>query len=578
MDINFILNNFETLFDSEERIDKFNKLVLDLAVRGMLNTQDPKDEPASELLKKIKVEKDKLIKEKPLPVITEDEIPYQLPTDWEWVRLGDIVNYGSTGNTQYDDIKNDDTWVLDLEDIEKDTSKLLRKVRIKEKPFQSSKKIFQKNDVLYGKLRPYLDKVLVADEDGVCTTEIIPLRSYYGIYPYFLRYCLKRPDFLKYVDTVTYGVKMPRLGTDDGKRSLIPLCPLEEQKRIVAIIESLQQKSEALKIKLKEKSEKVVEFNTSTLHQLTESKTPEDYESNLRFVLDNFEHLYSDIRNIKELRQAILQLSVQGKLVEQNPDDEPASELLKKIKAEKDKLIKEKKIKKEKPLPAITENEIPYQLPKGWEWVRLGEVIETLTDYHANGSYKLLKKHVTLLGEKDYAIMLRTTNFHPKSQFNYKYITKDAYEFLSKSKVFPNDIIINKIGDPGANFLVPDLNYPVSLAMNLFLLRCNSKIVANTYCYHYLQAYNDYVRSFASGTSTQTITKDAIKGLRFPIPPLEEQKRIVEKVNQFMKLCDELEEKLNMATQCSDELMASALNGGGSSNKEVEEKQLTMSL
>lgn len=238
--------NEEILSEMNQKLPKqIRQSILQYAVQGKLVEQDPTDEPASELLKRIKAEKEQLIKdgkikkEKPLPPITKDEIPYELPQGWEWVRLGEVINYGSTGTVDNNNNLDENTWILDLEDIEKESSKLLVKNIIKNKSFNSSKKNFKKGDVLYGKLRPYLDKVIVAEEDGICTTEILPLRIYYGIDSYYLKWFLKSPMFIQYVNQLTYGVKMPRLGTEDGKNALLALPPLAEQKRIVAKVEEL---------------------------------------------------------------------------------------------------------------------------------------------------------------------------------------------------------------------------------------------------------------------------------------------------------------------------------------------------
>ena len=240
--------NEDILSEMNQKLPKqIRQSILQYAVQGKLVEQDPTDEPASELLKRIKAEKEQLIKdgkikkEKPLPPITKDEIPYELPQGWEWVRLGEVINYGSTGTVDNNNNLDENTWILDLEDIEKESSKLLVKNIIKNKSFNSSKKIFKKGDVLYGKLRPYLDKVIVAEEDGICTTEILPLRIYYGIDSYYLKWFLKSPMFIQYVNQLTYGVKMPRLGTEDGKNALLALPPLAEQKRIVTKVEELMQ-------------------------------------------------------------------------------------------------------------------------------------------------------------------------------------------------------------------------------------------------------------------------------------------------------------------------------------------------
>jgi type I restriction enzyme S subunit len=220
------------------------------AMQGKLTAnwreENPDVEPASELLKKIKAEKEKMVKEgtikkqKSLPPIMEEEIPFKIPESWEWCRLGDICNYGSSPKAEPKDIK-DDIWVLDLEDIEKETSKLLTQKTFKERKSASTKSMFKSGQVLYSKLRPYLDKVIVAHKDGVCTTEILPLHFYGQLNSYFMRYSLKRKDFLEYVNSVTKGMKMPRLGTKEGKNSVMPLPPIKEQLRIASKLDKLTQ-------------------------------------------------------------------------------------------------------------------------------------------------------------------------------------------------------------------------------------------------------------------------------------------------------------------------------------------------
>ncbi|MDD4581748.1 MAG: restriction endonuclease subunit S [Bacteroidales bacterium] len=233
-------------------LENLNQAILQEAVQGKLAPQNPNDEPATELLKRIKAEKatlrqaqgSKKIKE--LPPIKPEEIPFEIPENWVWCRLGEITNYGSSPKAEPTNLKNE-TWVLDLEDIEKTTSNLLCKIRFNERNSLSTKSVFKTGDVLYSKLRPYLDKVIVADEDGVCTTEILPLKCFANLNPFYLKYALKRADFLKYVNSKTKGMKMPRLGTKEGEIALIPLPPLSEQKRIVAEIERQFEKTKELK-------------------------------------------------------------------------------------------------------------------------------------------------------------------------------------------------------------------------------------------------------------------------------------------------------------------------------------------
>ena len=234
--------------------------ILDLAIRGQLVPQDPDDEPASVLLERIRAEKEELIRQgkikrdKKESVIFrgEDNSYYlrtgelvesfedwafeELPDTWSVCCLGELCDYGNCTNVDTADIA-DSAWMLDLEDIEKDSGVVLQKVRKGERNAASTKHRFHKGQVLYSKLRPYLNKVVLADEDGYCTSEILPLEFERNILPQYARYYLMSPAFLRYANKCSYGVKMPRLGTADGKKAIISIPPIEEQKRIVIAIE-----------------------------------------------------------------------------------------------------------------------------------------------------------------------------------------------------------------------------------------------------------------------------------------------------------------------------------------------------
>ena len=239
------INELNLIFEKNlDYITRLRQSILQEAVQGKLVPQDPNDEPASVLLERIKEEKERLIKEgkikkeKPLPPISEDEIPYELPKGWEWVRLGEVTNYAYNETLKPDEI-DEEEWVLELEDIEKDTSRLIQVIRNKDRKSKSNKNRFYKGDVLYGKLRPYLKKVLVAPEDGVCSTEIIPFRGYGNIESRYIMYIMKSPYIDKIVNSITHGMNMPRLGTKNALELLIPLPPINEQKRIVEKVDQL---------------------------------------------------------------------------------------------------------------------------------------------------------------------------------------------------------------------------------------------------------------------------------------------------------------------------------------------------
>ncbi len=248
--------NLQTLISSAK------SKILDLAIRGKLVSQNPNDEPASVLLERIRAEKEELIKQGKIKRDKKESIIFKgednsyylktgditepledweldgLPDSWSFCCLGEICDYGNCINVATVDI-DDSAWILDLEDIEKDTGIVLQKVRKAKRNSISTKHLFHKGQVLYSKLRPYLNKVVLADEDGYCTSEILPLDFQENIIPQYARYYLMSPTFLQYTNKCSYGVKMPRLGTVDGKKTIITLPPLAEQKRIVKAIETI---------------------------------------------------------------------------------------------------------------------------------------------------------------------------------------------------------------------------------------------------------------------------------------------------------------------------------------------------
>lgn len=182
-----------------------------------------------------------------------------------------------------------------------------------------------------------------------------------------------------------------------------------------------------------------------------------------------------------------------------------------------------------------------------WPRKRLGEFLTVLTDYHANGSYEKLKEHVTLLDKPDYAVMIRTTNFERDDFYDgLKFISEDAYNYLAKSKVFSGDILMNKIANPGSVYLMPDLRRPVSLAMNLFLLRTNKTYLNPLFAFHYLKVNEAYVKSFASGTATKTITKEAVRNLEILLPPISVQEKIASVLSVYDESIESCQQRIRV--------------------------------
>ena len=217
--------------------------ILEIALSGKLIPQDSNDEPAIELLTKINPAY------KSCDNRHYENIPFELPETWLWVTLSDISNYGECANVSVDKISNE-SWVLELEDIEKDSGRLLQRMRKSDRTINGVRHSFQKGDVLYSKLRTYLNKVLVADQDGYCTTEIIPITCVQGIVPEYLCHVLRSKYYVDYTISLGYGVKMPRLGTGDALKSMIPVPPYEEQRRIVKSVNEIYHKLEQISSEL----------------------------------------------------------------------------------------------------------------------------------------------------------------------------------------------------------------------------------------------------------------------------------------------------------------------------------------
>lgn len=243
-----------------EKLEQFNakfpedmkKSILQYAIQGKLVEQRPEEGTGKELYRQIQAEKQRLIKEgkikkeKPLPEIVEDEIPFDIPESWKWVRLGDCTGYSQTKPKISPKDITENMWSLDLEDIQKESGAILTRITASERKITGDKVLFYKGQVLYSKLRPYLKKILVAPDNGICTPELVPFNTYL-VYANYIVYVLRSPHIDYAVNSVTYGVKMPRVGTETMVNLLIPLPPLAEQKRIVAKLEEILPLCERLK-------------------------------------------------------------------------------------------------------------------------------------------------------------------------------------------------------------------------------------------------------------------------------------------------------------------------------------------
>ncbi|MCY2967879.1 MAG: restriction endonuclease subunit S, partial [Planctomycetota bacterium] len=349
------LDNLRHVVDAPEGVQRLREMVLNLGVTGRLSKPRDGDTPGLICLQRCRRHYDNLVangmmRSQPSPMDDGGSGSFGvIPPTWIWCTLGDVTSYGFTQKAEFSDVE-PTTWVLELEDIEKGTSKIETKVRASERRFRSTKNRFARGQVLYGKLRPYLDKVVVADEAGVCTTEIMPILAFDGVEPEYLKVFLKSPTFRSYATNSTHGMNLPRLGTEAARAARFPLPPLEEQKRIVAKVDELMRLCDRLEAQQQER-ETLLPLLSRANHARF---VTEPEKVNLRAIFHAPGAVSPD-----DLRSTICSLAVSGRLVSRQSEEDVAQALSKYN------------------IAPILPIDAP-SLPEHWKWVRLGDVATTM--------------------------------------------------------------------------------------------------------------------------------------------------------------------------------------------------------
>lgn len=526
-------------------IEQLRALILDLAVRGKLVQQDTADEPATEILKRVKLERARLIAArkakagKPLPA--PSEWPFTIPSCWVWAQLGQITNYGQTDKADPGSVA-PETWVLELEDVEKGTSRLLERVRCADRQFQSQKNAFQVGDVIYGKLRPYLDKVIIADEPGVCTTEMVPIRAYGDILPNYIRLFLKTPYFIALATDSAHGMNLPRLATEVARAAPIALPPLGEQRRIVTKVDELMELCDALE---RQSADALAAHQTlveTLLATLVSSVDAADLAANWARLENHFDTLFTTEASIDAIKQTILDLAVRGKLVEQDARDQAASELLKQTAKGKADLIRQGLAKRDKALPRVDHSSVPFKLPSGWTWARFPElgIFERGKSKHrprndpklfSPGIYPLIQT-----GE-----VARATGLITEVHSYYSEVG------LAQSKLWKEGTLCITIAANIADAAIMgfDACFPDSVVGFV-----PAKPISDpSYFLYFIRTAKADLLRFAPSTAQKNINLGILETLVIPLPPLAEQRRIVAKVDALMALCDALKIHLADAAQ-----------------------------
>lgn len=557
-------------------IKKLRELILELAVRGKLVPQDPNDEPASVLLERIAAEKAELVKQgkikkpKPLPEISEEEKPFELPDGWEWVALQEICSlengdrsknypnkstlvetgtpFVNAGHLENGNIRQEDMTFITPEHFS-----ILRSGK------------FLNGDILFC-LRGSLGKsAIVQNLSGAIASSLVIVRVFKPIFNKYIHLYFDAPLSYDFINKYDNGTAQPNLAATDLARFLVPLPPLDEQSRIVNKITELMTLCDQLEQHSLSSLDAHQQLVETLLATLTNSQNADELAENWARISEHFDTLFTTEASIDALKQTILQLAVMGKLVPQDPNDEPASELLKRIAQEKAQLVKDGKIKKQKPLPPISDEEKPFELPDGWEWCRLGELA-----LKSEAGWSPQCENTPRSGEQWGVLKISAVTwgeYQPEENKALPAHLSPREEFEVKE----NDFLISRANT--AELVARSVVVPEKTPGNLML---SDKIIrfefSSLVSAHYISLVNnsifsrEYYKEVAGGTSSsmKNVSRNQVSELLIGLPGYNEQLKIVENIVKYIQICEVLTSKIKSAQQTqlhlADALTDAAIN------------------
>jgi type I restriction enzyme, S subunit len=541
-------------------IKKLRELILELAVRGKLVPQEPSDEPAAVLLERIAAEKAQLVKEgklkkqKPLPEISDDEKPFELPQGWAWMCLSSIGVFSggktpSKANTSYWNgsipwVTPKDMKVDRIYDSEDHVTQLAINDGLAEVP-KESLLFVARSGILRRKFPAAITKSnCTVNQDLKVLTLFDSSMANYVL--------LMMNGFESYIlnNLTKMGTTVESLRFDDFSKHYFLLPPLEEQHRIVAKVDELMSLCDALEAQTEASIAAHQTLVETLLNALLQPNQPaaspepsliESFIDSWDRIAEHFDTLFTTSASIDTLKQTILQLAVMGKLVEQDVNDEPAAKLLQRIASEKAQLIKDGKIKKQKPLPAITDEEKPFELPQGWEWSRFGLLGYDMgggTPSKSNSDY--WNGDIPWVSPKDMKRHFIDTAIDS--------VSKKAVEETTIKLVPVNSLLMVVRG------MILAHSFPVAITLKPVVINQDMKALV----FNFLEP--EFVLLMMKGLKSKMVglvdrsshgtcklVSDKLWGISVAIPPLEEQYRIVARVDELMALCDQLKTRLSDA-------------------------------
>ncbi|MCL6746961.1 restriction endonuclease subunit S [Kosakonia sp. R1.Fl] len=544
-------------------IKKLRELILELAVRGKLVPQDPNDEPASELLKRIAAEKVELVKQgkikkqKPLPEISEDEKPFGLPAGWEWVRLIDImadIHYGYTASA--DETK--EVKLLRITDIQDDKVNwgTVPGCDISEKMVEQYK--LNNNDIVIARTGGTVGKSYLVENinvSSVFASYLIRLKYLSPMKAGFTKVFLGSQLYWKQLYDGTSGTGQPNVNGNTLKAIILPIAPINEQHKVISKVDELMSLCDQLEQQSLTSLDAHQQLVETLLSTLTDSQNAEELAENWARINQHFDTLFTTEASIDALKQTILQLAVMGKLVPQDPNDEPASELLKRIEQEKSRLVASSNLKTSASY-VINSNDAYLNIPESWGWIRLGNIAKFI-DYRGKTPNKI-NTGVRLITAKN--IRNGYIDLQPE-----EFISENDYvEWMTRGFPKKGDLLFTTEA-PLGNAAIIDIEDKFALAQRAICLQWHIEQISPFMLLQFMSSpFQNQLVANATGMTALGIKASKLKEIPVVVPPLDEQYLIVKTVKELFTFCDHLKSRLQSAQQTqlnlADALTDAALN------------------
>jgi type I restriction enzyme, S subunit len=540
MNRELLLKHFDRISDAPDAIARLRQFILELAVRGKLVEQDAKDEPASELLKRIQAEKLRIARTervkiaRTFPAVEPDEIPFVVPQNWEWVRVRQVTSdRGQRTPTE-------DFTYIDVTAINKETGRITdaRVLSAAEAPSRARKSV-RKGDVLYSCVRPYLLNIAIVEEENVpapiASTAFAVLNGFDLVAAKYLWIALRSPFMVESVETKMRGQAYPAVNDSDFALLPLPLPPLAEQRRIVAKVDELLALCDRLEAAQTEQKTRCDRLAAASLHHLNNGANAEGFREHAEFYLKHISLLTAHPEQIKNLRQTILSLAVRGNLVSQDPNEEPASELLKRLGKEIKSYADAEDITLARPEQI---DQLPFGVPSGWSWTRLSCLFKVITD----GDHQPPPK-------ADDGIAFLTIGNVTTGSLDFsgcRFVPKSYWDSLAPyRKPAFGDILYTVVGATYGRPALVRTRRPFCVQRHIAILKPTTEIDPTFACLLLASPFvYDQATQSKTGAAQPTVALRPLRNFVVPVPPVAEQHRIVLKVQALTSLCDRLEAQL----------------------------------